>query len=403
MQGIAHQDIRRLFCWVANQPILILELQSGGKSLLCGLEILKDDKEKKNSLLFNLFSAIIILSRCRVPPSPCSEMLLREGTLFSHAIIPLAMILVTGGTGFIGKVLVRHLVEHDLPVRILIRPSRHSPDLPRSTPVQVAVSSILDDRGLRAAMVGVDTVYHLAGAEWRGARGNLLNVDIQGTQAVTRAAADAGVRRFFYISHLGADRASAFPLLKAKGIAEEYIRRSGLEYTILRSALVFGANDRFTNGLAWLLQTQPFFFLVPGDGQTLLQPLWVEDLVTCLVWALDDSQTRGQTFSLGGPEFLPFLHILTMVMDATHMQRKVVSIAPPYLRLLTVILEHTLPALPVSVYWLDYLAANRTCALDTIPRFFKLMPSRFSHRLDYLKNRNWRASLFRSILHRSSP
>ena len=248
-------------------------------------------------------------------------------------------------------------------------------------------------RGLRAALVGVDTVYHLAGAERRGARGNLMNVDIQGTQAVTRAAVDAGVRRFFYISHLGADRASAFPLLKAKGIAEEYIRRSGLDYTILRSALVYGANDHFTSGLARLLQAQPFFFLVPGDGQTLLQPLWVEDLVTCLVWALDDHQTRGQTYSLGGPEFIPFDQILTMVMEATQMQRKIVPIAPPYLRFLTVILEQILPALPASVYWLDYLASNRTCSFDTIPRTFNLIPSRLTHRLEYLKNQNWRASL----------
>jgi NADH dehydrogenase len=63
-----------------------------------------------------------------------------------------------------------------------------------------------------------------------------MDIDIQGTQTVIRAAVDAGVRRFFYVSHLGADRASAFPLLKAKAIAEEYIRRSGLDYTILRSS-----------------------------------------------------------------------------------------------------------------------------------------------------------------------
>jgi NADH dehydrogenase len=60
-----------------------------------------------------------------------------------------------------------------------------------------------------------------------------MDIDIQGTQTVIRAAIDAGVRRFFYVSHLGSDRASAFPLLKAKAIAEEYIRRSGLDYTIL--------------------------------------------------------------------------------------------------------------------------------------------------------------------------
>ena len=312
------------------------------------------------------------------------------------------MILITGGTGFIGKALVRHLVEHDQRVRILIRPSPRSPDLPRGLPVEVAISSLTDDRSLRAALLGVDIVYHLASAEWRGARGNLMEIDIQGTQNLIRAAVDAGVKRFFYISHLGADRASAFPLLKAKGIAEEFIRRSGLDYTIIRSALVFGPNDHFTTGLARLRHALPFILLVPGDGATLLQPLWVEDLVTCLVWALEDDQTRNQTYSLGGPEFLPFTQILTMIMEATQARRKIFHVSPPYLRALTVILEALLPSLPISVFWLDYLATNRTCALDTIPRTFHLLPSRFSHRLEYLRGQDWRKSFYRSILQRQT-
>lgn len=307
------------------------------------------------------------------------------------------MILVTGGTGFVGRALIRHLVDLDYPVRTLIRPSRRSPRLPRGVPVEVAVSSLKDERGLRAAMVGVDTVYHLASGEWHGPRASLMDIDIQGTRAVVQAAEDAGVKRIFYVSHLGADRASAYPVLKAKGIAEEFIRRSSLQYTIVRSAIVFGPNDGFTTGLARILGISPFVFLVPGDGDVQLQPLWIEDLVTCLTWALDDPEFRNRVIDVGGPEYLSFRQIVNLVMDAAGVHRTLVSISPPYIRGFTVLLESIFPTLPVSVYWLDYMAVNRTTALDTMPRTFNLMPSRMSLRLGYLRGRNWRASLMRSL------
>ena len=313
------------------------------------------------------------------------------------------MILVTGGTGFIGKNLIQRLVELGYPVRTLIRPSPQSPDLPRGVGVDVTVSSLNDPRSLRASMVGIDTIFHLASGEWYGPRASLLQVDIQGTRAVVDAASDAGVKRIFYVSHLGADRASAYPVLKAKAIAEEFIRRSGLEYTILRSAIVFGEDDHFTTGLARLLSASPSVFLVPGDGRVQLQPLWVEDLVTCLSWSLEDPETRNRILEVGGPEYLSLNQIIEMVMQATDIQRSIVGFSPPWLRVLTVILDSMFPNLPVSVYWLDYLAVNRTTALDTLPRAFKLMPSRISQRLDHLSEQDWRQSGLRSLFRRKKP
>lgn len=316
-----------------------------------------------------------------------------------HAIIP-PMILVIGGTGFIGRALVRHLVENGYPVRLLIHPSPQSPNLPTGIPVEVAVSSLSDERGLRSAMVDVTTVYHLATAEWQGVRASLLENDIQGTQFIAQAAANSNVKQLFYLSHLGADRASAYPIFKAKAIAEEAIRRSGVNYTIIRSGIVFGPEDHFTTGLARMLSFAPFFFLVPGDGHTLLQPLWVEDLATALTWALEDPNLGDQTISIGGPEFLSFNEIVTTIMEAIGKRRQLLYLHPPYLRALTVFLEHIFPGLPATVYWLDYLAANRTCSLDTIPRTFNLMPSRFSHRLDYLHGQAWPIALRRSLARR---
>jgi uncharacterized protein YbjT (DUF2867 family) len=311
------------------------------------------------------------------------------------------MILVTGGTGFIGKNLVRMLVESGYSVRVLIRPSQKSPAMPFGVPVEAAVTSLGDARGLRAAMVGVKTVYHLAGVERRGAYANLTAVDIMGTRAVVKAAADAGVDRVLFLSHLGADRASAYPVLKAKAISEEDIRKSGVDYTIIRSSIVYGENDGFSTGLAQLLSSLPLFLPIPGDGKTLLQPLWVEDLVTALVWALESKHTRNEIYEVGGPEFLSISQIATLVMETIGVRRRIFSIPPPILRGMTVTLESISPNLPVSVFWLDYLAANRTCALDNLPRFFNLAPARMSRQLDYLKGVNWSRSITKFLLQRN--
>ena len=300
------------------------------------------------------------------------------------------MILVTGGTGFIGQVLINNLVDLGYQVRMLIRPSARSPRIPKGIKVEVSVAGLDDIRGLRAAMVGVKTVYHLAGVERLGTSADLMEVDVQGTRNVVSAAADAAINRIYYLSHLGSDRASAYPLLRAKAISEEFIRRGGTNFTIIRTGLVFGPNDGFTAGLAQILSGLPFFFFLPGDGKNLLQPLWVEDLVACLTWSLEDDSMQNRILEIGGPEFLSLDSVISIIMRKLKLKRKLVNTSIPMLRVITIFLEYVLPSSPVSVYWLDYFATNRTCALDTIPRVFNILPSRLSQRLDFLVERNWR-------------
>lgn len=295
------------------------------------------------------------------------------------------MILVTGGTGFIGQALIRQLVEMGYQVRTLLRPSPHSPNLPLGVSVEAVVCGLNDERGLRAAMRGIDAVFHLAGAEREGSRADLQGVDINGSHMVAQTAADANVRRLLYLSHLGADRASAYSVLKAKGIAERFIVQSGTPYTIFRSAITYGPGDHFTSELVQLMGYLPLVFFLPGDGQTYLQPLWVDDLITSMVLAMEDAHCANQVYSVGGPEYLTFRTIAQMVAEVTKRRRWIVPVAPAYLRILTAFLENSPRGFPMGSFWQDYLAADRTCELDTLPRLFGLLPERFSHKINYLR------------------
>jgi uncharacterized protein YbjT (DUF2867 family) len=306
--------------------------------------------------------------------------------LISDAIMRwMKKILLTGATGFIGKALTRHFAETDYSIRALIHPSSKSPDLPKGIPVEAFVSGLNDLRGLRAAMVGVDIVYHLASEEALGARGNLLETDIQGTSNLIQAAEESGIQKFLYLSHLGADRASAYPVMTAKAIAEDHIRKSSLDYTILRSGIVFGSQDRFTIPLAKLIRRVPLIFPLPDQGETLLQPLWIEDLANIMMWAVENPKTRRELYEIGGPEQLSFREIISIMLEVMGLKRYLVPVSTPLIRFATVFADYLSLDIPTNILWLDYLATNRTCSLNTVPHIFNLLPSHFSKRIEYLR------------------
>ena len=310
------------------------------------------------------------------------------------------MILLTGATGFIGRTLVRQLSSIGYPLRALIRPSPQTPRLPKGVPVEVAVVSLADKRGLRAALRDVDVIIHLASAENQGSRGSLLTADIQGTENLVEAASDAGVDRLVYLSHIGASPSSGYPAFKAKGLAEDHIRNGKVPYTILRSSLVYGPEDHFTNNLSRLIRSSVGIFPIQSGGRTVVQPVWVEDLATCILWSLENESTTNKVFELGGSEFFTLQQIIENIMEVTHRKRFLVPLSPITLRALTVFFESFIPNFPISSFWLDYFAVNRTCAVDSMPRVFGLMPARFTYRLDYLIRKPWYQRAWNTVAER---
>lgn len=291
------------------------------------------------------------------------------------------MILVTGGTGFIGSFLIPRLVSAGHDVRLLLRPSSRNPNLPKGRTFDVALASLQDLSGLRSAIAGVDTIVHLASSESRGLRADFQGVDIDGTRNLLQAARESGVEHFVYLSHLGADSASAYPLLRAKGIAEQFISNSGIHYTIIRSAVVFGPNDRFIGPLMRVIRYSPGILPVPEPSQGLLQPIWIDDLVSCLVIMLHGGGAHDGLYTVGGAEILSFAQILNVLMTAMSVRRWKLPIGMTWLRWGTAIADQLFPGFPLSVQLFDILAADRIAGTDSLERQFGIVSSGFSQRV----------------------
>lgn len=311
------------------------------------------------------------------------------------------MILITGGTGFIGRHVLQRLQLEKRPVRLLLserravqwerayscenlreslsgEPTEAPADL--LTP-EIVVGNILDEEALFRAMTGAHVVIHLENAQWWGSPRDLERIELEGARQLVTAARAARVGRIITVSHLGASSASAYPLLRYKGLVEETIRTSGLAYTILRSGLVFGEDDAFFNHIAMQLASNPLFYLLPGQGDISVHPLHIDDLVSAIVGSLDQLDTVDQTLEIGGPEYFTLSDVLRTMMRVTRQPRVLIPVPPYLLRALTAVYNRVLPRTLVTGQWLDLLAATRAARLGVLYSVFGIRPRRFEDTL----------------------
>jgi uncharacterized protein YbjT (DUF2867 family) len=305
-------------------------------------------------------------------------------------------ILVTGSTGFIGRVVTRVLADRGYTIRLLLRPSPHVPRLPVPY-TEAVVASLQDEGGLRAAVAGVDAIIHLASAEGERKRRDLFSTDVEGTRSLLTQAKASGVRRILYLSHIGADRGSAYPFLQAKGIAEYAIEESGIPFLILRSSLVYGAGDSFTNAIAFFAHLVPAVYLIP-EMDTHLQPLWVEDLAACMEYCLAEDKYFGEILPIGGPEHLSFEQIVEVVLDVIRAPRMTVRVWPPLARFLLGGMDWILPYSPFTPFWMDYLAVPSTCEANSLSRLFGLKPAGLREPIGYLRRNHGIRKLLQYIV-----
>lgn len=286
------------------------------------------------------------------------------------------MILVTGSTGFVGRSLMRQLQRQDRPVREY-------------------GGRINDPSALRQALEDVECVIHLAGSEARD-RVRLLNhVDVEGSERLLEEMHRAGVSRLVFVSRLNADRASMYALLRAKGQVERLLRQSDIPFVILRSATLFGREDRFLNVITSLAYwTWPTVWL-PGGGRVAMQPLWVEDLARCLVAAADRDDLLGQTIEVAGEERLHYRDITRQALRTAGLSRFELAITPKLIRPLSALCFGWWLRPPVTRYFLDRFSVPEVAAIDSVYEHFGFRPGRIGQHTSYLRGRGMRWRLFR--------
>jgi uncharacterized protein YbjT (DUF2867 family) len=308
-----------------------------------------------------------------------------------------SMILITNATGFVGRAVVRRLVAEEMEVRCLLRPSRREQRLPKGVSFSTVSASMDDLPALRTAMQDVTAILHLVGEDDPGQEPRLEHY-AQHTSNLIEAAREAGVSRLIFLSRLGADRASAYPIFRATGEAEAAVRESGMGYTVLQSAIAYGPEDAFISVLAMLAKTIPFVLPILEAGMSRFQPLWIGDLVSCIVATLDRDDLIGRAIPLGGPEHFTLEQLVMQVLAVLGVRKRLVYVRTPLFQFGVSVFDALLLHTPVPPRWLDVVAVGSATELGCVPRHFGFEPRRFAQGLEYLsRKRHWRRNLLRFI------
>jgi NADH dehydrogenase len=211
------------------------------------------------------------------------------------------LILITGGTGFVGGHVIHELRGRDRPVRCLVRDLRGGAKL-AAWGCALVEGDVTDPESLRRAVAGVDTVIHLVAIR-QGRREQFRRVMVEGTRDLLAAAKDAGVRRFVHMSALGTSEETKdlVPYYGAKWETEQQVQGSGIPSVIFRPSFVFGPDGGILPTFAKVARLLPVTPII-GSGRQRIQPIWAGDLAKYFAEAVERDDVVGRIFELGGPD-----------------------------------------------------------------------------------------------------
>jgi uncharacterized protein YbjT (DUF2867 family) len=237
------------------------------------------------------------------------------------------LVTIFGGSGFLGRNVVRTLCKRDYRIRVAVRRPElavHLQPAGKVGQIHAVQANVRHPASVEAAMRGSHIVINLVGILAEGGAQTFDAVQTRGAETIAKAAGAIGAR-MVHVSAIGADENSLSHYSRAKAAGEQAVLAASPSATILRPSLMFGPEDQFTNRFAALARISPFLPLI-GGGVTRVQPAYVGDVATAVADAVDGKTKPGATYELGGPEVLTMREIMEIILAITERKRMLVSL-----------------------------------------------------------------------------
>jgi NADH dehydrogenase len=236
---------------------------------------------------------------------------------------------VFGGSGFVGRYVVRRLAAEGFVVRVAVRDPigaaflKPTGNVGQIVPMRVDLTA--DDAVLEAAIAGSDAVVNLVGILYERGRNTFNAIQAEAPARLARIAAANGVSRFVQMSALGADPNAAAAYARSKAAGETGVRAAFPAATVFRPSIIFGPEDGFFNRFACIARYSPALPLI-GGGVTRFQPVYVGDVADAIVRAIKDDRTRGEVYELGGPRIYTFRELMELMLAELRRHRGLIPV-----------------------------------------------------------------------------
>ena len=260
------------------------------------------------------------------------------------------LVTLIGGSGFVGRNIVRALAKQGYRVRVACRRpdlAGHLQPLGNLGQIQMVQANVRFPQSLDAACRDSDTVINLVGLLANSGQQTFQACHVAGAEACAKAAQAAGARRFIQISAIGADLEAEANYARTKAEGERAVQAAFPGAVILRPSIIFGPEDGFFNRFAGMARISPILPLI-GGGETKFQPVFAGDVALAVAAIVDGKGEPGQIYELGGPEVLSFKQLLKFVLETTHRSRLLVPVPFALAKLKAMFLQ-LLPYAPLTV------------------------------------------------------